>query len=283
MTESETTRGGGANVGSAPADASHHTPRAVGQRGAAADLADSLQIAGLVPLSTVDWPGKLAAALFLQGCPWRCVYCHNQAILDPRTPGTVPFSAVRDLLERRKGLLDAVVFSGGEATMQHPLVDAAREVKERGFLVGLHTGGAFPSRIRSLVQPDNGAPLVDWVGFDLKATPSLYARTVRGAARAWEAARESFSLLNTAGIDIEVRTTVTPALAGHLDEIVDTYDGLDPQGARRLVLQQARADGAPAEFASCLPVAAEWDAIFRDAAAKAIEYGRSRGIDVSVR
>ena len=75
--------------------------------------AKDLQIAGLVPLSTVDWPGQLAATLFLQGCPWRCHYCHNRAILDPRTPGTVAWSEVRDLLERRRGLLDAVVFSGG--------------------------------------------------------------------------------------------------------------------------------------------------------------------------
>ena len=47
---------------------------------------DDLQIAGLVPMSTVDWPGKFAASLFLQGCPWVCPYCHNSAIIDPRIP-----------------------------------------------------------------------------------------------------------------------------------------------------------------------------------------------------
>ena len=49
-----------------------------------------LQIAGLVPLSTVDWPGRLAATVFCQGCPWRCTYCHNTAILDTTVPGAVP-------------------------------------------------------------------------------------------------------------------------------------------------------------------------------------------------
>ncbi|NNH09134.1 radical SAM protein, partial [Cellulomonas fimi] len=92
--------------------------------------ADGLAIAGLTPLSSCDWPGRLVATAFLQGCPWRCTYCHNAAILDPRTPGVVPWSDVRDLLDRRRGLLDGVVFSGGEPTRQAGLVDAARQVRD---------------------------------------------------------------------------------------------------------------------------------------------------------
>src|SRR5699024_7544222 len=73
---------------------------------AAADL----QIAGLVPLSSIDWPGQLVATVFCQGCPWRCTYCHNTAILDPRTPGAVSWTQLEQLLARRHGLLDGVVF-----------------------------------------------------------------------------------------------------------------------------------------------------------------------------
>ena len=61
-------------------------PGLVGGRDAREWTPDDLQIAGLVPMSTVDWPGKFAASLFLQGCPWACPYCHNSAIIDPRIP-----------------------------------------------------------------------------------------------------------------------------------------------------------------------------------------------------
>ncbi len=144
--------------------------------------ADSLAIAGLVPLSTVDWPGKLAAVVFLQGCPLACPYCQNEAILDPKVPGAVPWSQVEALLARRAGLLDGVVLTGGEALRQAGVVDAARRVREMGFGVGLHTAGAYP---RALVKT---LPHTDWVGIDVKAMPDDYAAaTGFGAgAKAWQ-------------------------------------------------------------------------------------------------
>ena len=88
--------------------------------------ADALVIAGLVPMSTVDWPDHLSATVFTQGCPWNCFYCHNQALIPTRTPGAVAWDEVRALLGRRRGLLDGVVFTGGEALRQDALADAAR-------------------------------------------------------------------------------------------------------------------------------------------------------------
>src|SRR3954447_23836555 len=88
-------------------------------RRAAVTAADGLAVAGLTPLSTCDWPGQLVATVFLQGCPLACTYCHNPALIDPRVPGTLPWTSVTDLLGRRQGLLDGVVFSGGEPTRQH--------------------------------------------------------------------------------------------------------------------------------------------------------------------
>ena len=144
--------------------------------------ADSLAIAGLVPLSTVDWPGKLAAVVFLQGCPLACPYCQNEAILDPKVPGAVPWSQVEALLARRAGLLDGVVLTGGEALRQAGVVDAARRVREMGFGVGLHTAGAYPRALAKIL------PHTDWVGIDVKAMPDDYAAaTGFGAgAKAWQ-------------------------------------------------------------------------------------------------
>lgn len=130
----------------------------------------------------MDWPGKLAAVVFLQGCPLACPYCQNEAILDPKVPGAVPWSQVEALLARRVGLLDGVVLTGGEALRQAGVVDAARRVREMGFGVGLHTAGVYPRALAKIL------PHTDWVGIDVKAMPDDYAAaTGFGAgAKAWQ-------------------------------------------------------------------------------------------------
>jgi len=209
--------------------------------------ADDLAVAGLVPTSTVDWPGKIVATAFLQGCPWRCTYCHNAAILDPRTPGVVPWSRVRALLARRVGLLDGVVFSGGEPTRQPALLDAVREVREAGFAVGLHTGGAYPKRLAALL------PHVDWVGLDVKAPAHLYRAITRtgGPTTSADQAFASLRLVLDSGVDVQVRTTVDPTVLGAQDvaELAVTLAGL---GVRDHVLQQVRPDGTTDEYRAAL-------------------------------
>lgn len=212
--------------------------------------ADGLAIAGLTPLSSCDWPGRLVATAFLQGCPWRCTYCHNSAILDPRTPGVVPWSDVRDLLARRRGLLDGVVFSGGEPTRQAGLVDAAREVRDAGFLVGLHTGGAYPRRLEALL------PHVDWVGFDVKAPARLYRAITRagGPTISADATFASLALVLASGVDVQVRTTVDPTVLtpADVDELTATLAGI---GVRDHVLQEVRPDGTTDEYRDALAAA----------------------------
>ncbi len=144
--------------------------------------AEDLAIAGLVPLSSVDWPDHLVATVFCQGCPWRCPYCQNAAILDPRTPGILPWLDVEELLVRRRGLLDGVVFTGGEALRQAAIVPAMERVRELGLGVGLHTAGAYPHRLAEVLD------LVDWVGLDIKAEPGDYREAAGFAAgmKAWD-------------------------------------------------------------------------------------------------
>lgn len=176
-------------------------------------VAHELNIAGFTPFSTVDWPDTLAATLFLQGCPWSCFYCHNPALIDPRAEGGVSWSEVVDLLCERIGLLDGVVFSGGEPTLQRALVPAMEAVRALGFRVGLHTGGAYPGLLGLAL------PHVDWVGLDIKALPGDYD-FVTGRPNSAETAWRSLELvlgnrLLRAGserpLDLEVRTTVHPA------------------------------------------------------------------------
>jgi pyruvate formate lyase activating enzyme len=161
-------------------------------------------VGGLVPLSTVDWPGEIVATVFAQGCPWDCPYCHNPHLLKAGA-GTVPWSEVLALLETRNGLLDGVVFSGGEPTLQAAIVPAIRMVRELGFRIGLHTGGAFPERFAELLT------LLDWVGFDVKAPFAEYERITR-VPGSGKRALESLRALVASGVTFQARTTVHPAL-----------------------------------------------------------------------
>lgn len=195
-----------------------------------ADSADAgqLRIGGFVPLTTIDYPGELAAVVFLQGCPWRCRYCQNIALIDPSAKPVIAWSEIRAFLERRRGLLDAVVFSGGEPTLQSALPAAMAEVRELGFKVGLHTAGPAPKRLARLL------PLLDWVALDIKALPEGYP-AITGVPQSGEAAWESLSLIQASGIPLEVRTTVMPQWAA-LD-LETLAAALAKKGVRRYAVQ----------------------------------------------
>ena len=94
--------------------------------------APEVTVAGLVRMSTCDWPGRLVATVFLQGCPWRCGYCHNPHLQPAAGPESRGFASTLAWLDGRRGLLDAVVFSGGEPTAQAALGPAMREVARLG-------------------------------------------------------------------------------------------------------------------------------------------------------
>ncbi|MFI5360915.1 MAG: anaerobic ribonucleoside-triphosphate reductase activating protein [Elusimicrobiota bacterium] len=194
-----------------------------------------LRLGGWTPLSTTDYPGRLAAVLFLQGCSWDCVYCHNSHLRDAAAPPRREWGAVLEFLRRRDGLLDAVVFSGGEPTLQSGLGDAMREVRRLRFRVGLHTAGPSPELLAEVL------PLVDWVGFDVKAPFDAYER-VSGLHGSGAKARESLRLLVASGVDHECRTTVHPSLFS-APELAALTESVFAMGARRHVLQAFRADG----------------------------------------
>jgi pyruvate formate lyase activating enzyme len=162
-----------------------------------------LRVGGLTPMTTIDYPGELSAVIFCQGCPWRCRYCHNGHLLPATRGGLMAWGQVVGFLERRRGLLDAVVFSGGEPTLQSALPAAVTQVRSLGFKVGLHTAGPYPDRLRALL------PHLDWVGLDIKALPHDYP-DITGVPGSGDKAWESLRLLRNAGIALEVRTTLMP-------------------------------------------------------------------------
>ncbi|PIO98845.1 anaerobic ribonucleoside-triphosphate reductase activating protein [Pleomorphomonas carboxyditropha] len=169
-----------------------------------------IAVGGFTPLSSCDWPGELTATVFCQGCPLACRYCHNADLIPPGRGGGPEFATILSVLDRRRGLLDGVLFSGGEPTLQKALPDAIAAVRARGFRVGLHTAGPYPDRLARLLSQ------LDWVGFDVKAPFADYER-ITGVPGSGVRARESLVALAGSGVAFEVRTTVHPWLLADAD------------------------------------------------------------------
>ena len=205
-----------------------------GSRGAASP--GSLKVGGVTPFTATDFPGLLAAVVFVQGCPWRCGYCHNTH-LQPRTRrAAVDWRNVMHLVSRRMGLIDGVVFSGGEPTADPALAQAIGDVRKLGFKVGMHSAGTHPRRFEHVL------PLLDWVGFDVKAPFEEYERVtrVRGSG---EPARRSLEALLASGVDFECRTTAHPRLLSE-QELLALAQTLATMGVKRYVLQIFRKQGS---------------------------------------
>jgi len=161
-----------------------------------------VKIAGLQKTSSLDFPGCLAAVVFSPGCNYDCFYCHNRHILGP-----VPLleeSEVKDFLAKRAGLLDGVVFSGGEPTLDPGLPDMLRFVKALGYKTKLDTNGSRPEALAGLLEEG----LLDYTAMDYKAPFRMYPEICRAEA---EGIEESISVLEKTG-SYELRTTLIPLL-----------------------------------------------------------------------
>ena len=167
----------------------------------------ALHCSGLVPFSTVDFPGFLAAVLFLQGCPWKCRYCHNphlRLFQQRRQTQGWTWEKVRNFLKERSRFLEGVVFSGGEPTAQPELPQAMTDARSLGYRIGLHTAGAYPARLIPLL------PLLDWVGLDIKAPLDSRYDRITGVRDSATPVLESLRIILSAGISYQLRTTVHP-------------------------------------------------------------------------
>ncbi|QKX15897.1 anaerobic ribonucleoside-triphosphate reductase activating protein [Microbulbifer sp. YPW1] len=196
----------------------------------------TLRVGGFTPFTAIDFPGALSAVVFCQGCPWRCRYCHNGGLLPAQADTQYEWQQLLQHLQTRRGLLDAVVFSGGEPTAQGALEDAVQDVKAMGFKVGLHTAGMYPRRLARLL------PHLDWVGLDIKALPENYDAITRvpGSGTApWQSA----ALLTEAGIPLQVRLTRHPQLTSD-GELAAIHERLAALGITGLIVQKCNTDNA---------------------------------------
>ena len=210
-----------------------------------------MKVAGLQRVTLIDFPGKVAASIFLAGCNLACGYCHNHWMID--AAGVTEAISVTDLLawlETRRGLLDGVCISGGEPTLDPELPDLIRAIRAMGYLIKLDTNGTFPRRLEALL----GERLVDYVAMDVKAPLDDRYASMAGVAILPEPVRQSMAALAAWGGAYELRTTVGPGLdeAALLDMAAELVD------APRWILQVFEAsDGVLASVRQATHLTAE--------------------------
>ncbi len=163
-----------------------------------------MKIGGLQKVSLIDYPGLISAIVFLQGCNFKCSYCHNPELVNPRlfTP-CICESDVFDFLATRRGKLDAVTITGGEPTLQSDLVHFIKKIKKMGFAVKLDTNGSQPQVIKTLLAEK----LLDFIAMDIKAPWEKYA-DIAGVPVDVKKIGESVKSVLRAKIPHEFRTTI---------------------------------------------------------------------------
>jgi len=226
-----------------------------------------LIIAGFVKNSFVDYPGRIAAVVFTQGCNMDCWYCHNRELIPVARTDSSPAAEhidveeIFDFLCIRKGMIDAVVITGGEPTLQDGLADFIKRVKDMGYLVKLDTNGTRPEVLKELIKS------VDFVAMDIKAPLSNVQCTMynvqlkdnsnnvqctmynvqlknnKSTGQLRDKIRESIDLIKNGGARYEFRTTFVPELTK--DDILEICREIAP--CESYVLQQYRSNTLSAD------------------------------------
>lgn len=189
-----------------------------------------MKIAGINKNSTIDYPGNLSAVVFTQGCNMNCGYCHNRQLIGyTDTSNTVEEESVFAFLKIRRGLLDGVVVSGGEPTLQKDLGKFLEIVKAMGFKTKLDTNGTNPDCLKELLNKG----LLDYVAMDIKAPLSKYKMVCRSPVNIENLSR-SVELIKSGLVEYEFRTTYVPELCG--EDLLDILSTI--KGADKCILQQ---------------------------------------------
>jgi len=216
-------------------------------------------IGGLQKFSLLDYPEKISAIVFTQGCNFRCQFCYNPMLVWPISPSVANAMAGKvgkskyaqateqqkdhpkinedDLfvfLDSRAGKLDAIVITGGEPCLQKDLPKFMKKIKKLGFLVKLDTNGSYPKILAKLIKEK----LVDYIAMDLKAPADKY-KEVTGKLISFNKIKQSVKIIRQSGLPYEFRTTVVPGLLNK-DNILEM--GKIIKGARAWYLQNFKSN-----------------------------------------
>ena len=191
-----------------------------------------MEFAGLQKISLVDYEGKVACTLFTAGCNFRCPFCHNSdLVIYAKNVNYIPFDEILDYLNKRKGMLDAVVITGGEPTLMPDLKEKLYEIKKLGYKIKLDTNGTNPDIVKELVD----LKLIDYVAMDIKNSYEAYSKTIGLESYDSNKILESINYLLSGEVDYEFRTTLVKEF--HSDEDIKNIAKMI-QSAKRYYLQE---------------------------------------------
>lgn len=188
-------------------------------------------IKGFLPMTTMDYKGKVASIIFLQGCNFRCPFCHNPELVEVSGDAALSEEEVISYLQDNREWIDAVVISGGEPTMHKGLAGFIARLKSLGLFVKLQTNGTNPGMLKELAEKK----LLDYISMDIKAPPEKYC-ALSGSIADISAIEKSIAIIKESGTDYSFHTTVAPELS--LEDIKKIGKWLC--GAKRFCIQQFR-------------------------------------------
>ncbi len=197
-----------------------------------------MYLASFEKFTLVDYPGKIAATVFTQGCNFRCPFCHNpELVFEYKSSQTNSLSNSQEnsffnLLKKRKGKLEAVCITGGEPTLQPDLLDFMKKIKEMDYLVKLDTNGTKPEVIEKALKEN----IVDYIAMDIKHSLEKYEKAI-GIKTNLGKISQSVEIIKNSGIDYEFRTTVVPGIH-QKEDFQDIARWLE--GSQKYYLQEYR-------------------------------------------
>jgi len=169
---------------------------------------------GWVRTSLIDYPDHVATVLFTGGCDFRCPFCHNTSlVLAPNSLPDINLDILWDFLARRRGLINGVVVTGGEPTLQPNPIPTLLQIRSYGLSIKLDTNGYHPDRLAALLEHD----LIDYIAMDLKAPPEKYALLTGLPQVNLAHIESSIALIRKSGVAYEFRTTIVPGMLDRED------------------------------------------------------------------
>lgn len=206
-----------------------------------------MKIGGMQPVTASDFPDRMAAIIFTQGCNFRCPFCHNSSLLPADSDTLLSVDSVLSFLKRRKKLLGGVVISGGEPCLQKDLANFCANIKEMGFAIKLDTNGSKPEVLQKLLSQK----LLDFIAMDIKA-PLHRLSELTGTKTDTEKIKQSISLIAAGGVDHLFRTTdVTPLLSANDHQEIKK---LVPPGSPHIIQPFVATHALSAQLRSAKPV-----------------------------
>lgn len=212
---------------------------------------ENMKIGGLLKFSLIDYPGKMAAVIFTQGCNFRCPYCHNSELVDPESfRDPIAENEVLDFLEKRIGQIEGLVITGGEPTLQKDLIDFLKKVKHIGYPVKLDTNGSNPDVLREILRLN----LVDYIAMDIKAPLEKYSQ-LTSLADCAQRVQKSIDIILGLQVAHEFRTTLAApvVLAEDIPKMVSLIEGTKKYRLQRFIprdniLHKEFFEGSPENF-----------------------------------